>query len=109
LETAEERTSKEKKFALDLAHQSAKLAEESAIQMEVASETDAGESKDGKDGKNDKNAKQEIDGWLAGHLATLAWAQHHNGDQKQAIATMQRCLKLYEKDAYRAALAKFQK
>ena len=88
IQNSDQRTSLEKKFALDLATAGNKLVKKYLDDME-------GEPGD------------EQDGFLAGSLNTLAWAYHINGDSPKAISAAKRCVKLVDSEKYRADLETF--
>jgi thioredoxin-related protein len=88
IENADQRTTLEKKFALDLATANHKLMEEYISEQ-------------------DGEPSEEQNGYLASSMNRLAWAYYINGKGPKAVATARRSLKLHDSEKYRADLATF--
>ena len=91
IENADQLTSMDKDFALDLATACNKLTEK-YLEEEV--------------GKDGESSDEQI-AFQVGTVNRLAWAYYINGEGPKAIATARRCLELLETEKYRADLETF--
>ena len=90
VKNATDRTSKEKKFALELAQSALEK-----LQAQLKKSPPTGDE------------KEMYANYTAYCWNTVAWCQHINGKKSDAVKAATRCLELRETDEYRADLAKF--